>query len=332
MPFAADARISPPLPEAPLPHRPCAAPGMDETRFVRVAAANAHPVLLIGETGSGKSHLARRIHDTGGRAGKPFVHVNCAAIPDALFEREMFGHVRGAFTDAKETQPGFFETAHGGTLFLDELGELPLHVQPKLLTILESGVVRRLGSSRELAVDVRIIAASNRDLWEMLARQAFRPDLFFRCAVLQFEVPPLRARKSDFALLVAHTLARVAPDGAPMRVSDEAVERLRAYPWPGNLRELENALRHGSAFCDVDELGVEHLPDHIRGHAPGAPRYVAPCDTDDERRRIRDALEAEFGNRTRAARRLGMSRATLWTKLQRYGLPDAPTPHLRALP
>jgi two-component system response regulator HydG len=329
MPFAAEARIPPPPPAA-LPHAPCAAPGMDETRFVRVAAATTHPVLLIGETGSGKSHLARHIHDTGGRAGKPFVHVNCAAIPDALFEREMFGHVRGAYTDAKDTQPGFFESANGGTLLLDELGELPLHVQPKLLTILESGVVRRLGSSREHAVDVRIISASNRDLWGMLSRQAFRPDLFFRCAVLQFEVPPLRARKSDFGLLVARTLARVATDG-PVRVSDEALEQLRAYPWPGNLRELENALRHGSAFCDGGEVGPEHLPDHIRAHAPGTPRYVAPCDADDERRRIRDALEAELGNRTRAARRLGMSRATLWTKLQRYGLADAPAPHLRAL-
>lgn len=290
------------------------------TEFVEIAACSSDPVLLTGETGSGKTYLARRVHELSTRASGPFVQVNCAAIPDGLFEREMFGHMRGAFTDAKDSQPGFFEAAQGGTLFLDEIGELPLHVQPKLLTVLEANTVRRLGSHRELPLNVRVMVASNQDLRAMVQQRSFRADLFFRCAVLEFEVPPLRARASAIPHLVRDALSRDADARGSGQISAEALELLCAYEWPGNLRELENALRRARAFARCGEIRVEHLPADIRTPRAPANRYVGPSDSADERESIRTALRASEGNKARAARTLGMSRGTLWAKLQRYGL------------
>ena len=293
--------------------------------FARRAASNDEPVLLLGETGSGKSHLAAVIHRLSARARGPFYIVNCGAIPDMLFEREMFGHVRGAFTDARESREGAFEAADGGTLFLDEVGELPLAVQAKLLSVLEERRVRRLGATHDTRVDVRVVTATNADLVAMVARKQFREDLFHRIAVLRFRLPALRERRRELPGLVQHLLERRGNDGATMQVTPEAMELIRAYRWPGNVRELDNALRRAVVYADQQPIGPQHLPEEIRaaaataaGEGAGPERYVAPDDPDVERRLIEEALLAEGGNRTRAARRLGMSRSALWNKIHRH--------------
>ena len=293
--------------------------------FARRAARNDEPVLLLGETGSGKSHLAAIIHRLSARAAGPFHHVNCGAIPDTLFEREMFGHVRGAFTDAKESREGAFEAAHRGTLFLDEVGELPLAVQTKLLSVLEERRVRRVGATHDTPVDVRVVTATNADLVAMVAGRQFREDLFHRIAVLRFRVPPLRERKRELPGLVQHLLERRGTGGAAPEVTAEAMELIRAYPWPGNVRELDNALRRAVVYAEQEPIAPQHLPEEIRnvavpagGESAAPERYVAPADPEVERRMIEEALQAEGGNRTRAARRLGMSRSALWSKIHRH--------------
>jgi DNA-binding NtrC family response regulator len=298
--------------------------------FSGLVADCGHPVLLHGETGSGKTHLAKEIHLQSQRAGKAFVRVNCAAIPDTLFEREMFGHVRGAFTDAREAGTGFFEAADGGTLFLDEIGEIPLAVQPKLLAALEEGCFRRLGSPREMHVDVQIIAATNRDLLEMVQAKQFREDLFYRFSVLRYRVPPLRERPGELAALIRHLLRKIARGGTePATVTEPALELLRAYPWPGNIRELDNVLSATQVFARGEPIGPRHLPTEVRGWRPPAPgrssktasdRYLAPCERERELHMIREALQEAHGNKAEAARQLGMSRSTLWAKLKEYGL------------
>jgi DNA-binding NtrC family response regulator len=313
------------------PHGP---PHAEARAFAAVAAESGHPVLITGETGSGKTHLARLIHESGPRAGRPFVRVNCAAIPESLFEREMFGHVRGAFTDAREGADGFLAAADGGTLFLDEISEMPLQTQPKLLAVLEDGCFRRLGSTREMQVDVQVVAATNRDLAAMVSAGGFREDLFYRISVLRHAVPPLRARPEEIPALVDGLLARAARAGAaPPEVSPEAMEVLMRHAWPGNVRELDNALRAAAVFARGGPILPVHLPAEVRQpavrlegpervpmRARALARYAAPEDPDREARMIRMALEAHGGNKTQAARRLGMSRSTLWAKLQRYAL------------
>ena len=315
-----------------LSQRPCF-PGtvssyVDLCDFVRVASRCGDAVLITGETGCGKTHLARRIHQEGPRANGPFVRVNCAAIPDALFEREMFGHVRGAFTDARDAADGFLAAAHGGTLFLDEISELSPENQPKLLAVLEDFAYRKLGSPREIRVDVQIIAAANRDLAQMVRHGEFREDLFYRVAVLRCRMPPLRERMEELPDLVHELLRRNRPGTAPT-VSRAAESLLRAYSWPGNIRQLDNVLRAASAFAGGGEIRVEHLAPELWGErfdpapGPGGParqpvRYAAPPEPAHEMEMIRDALAQAGGNKTVAARRLGMSRSTLWAKLQRY--------------
>jgi DNA-binding NtrC family response regulator len=302
----------------------------ESLRFAAMAAGHAHPVLLAGETGCGKTHLARVVHDSGPRGGGPFVRVNCAAIPESLFERELFGHARGAFTGAHEGAAGFLEAADGGTLFLDEIGELPLAVQPKLLAVLEEGVFRRLGCTRETTVDVRVIVATHRDLAEMVRTGAFRQDLYFRCCAFRHRVPALRERLDRLAELADDLLARDAPPGAVhAAVTDAALRRLGAHDWPGNLRELENVLRYAVVISGGAPVEPRHLPEPLctcacratpaeRPNAEAAARYHAPADQAEECGRIREALRLEGGNRTRAARRLGMSRSALWMKLRIY--------------
>jgi DNA-binding NtrC family response regulator len=295
--------------------------------FARIAAESGHSVLITGETGSGKTHLAREIHRAGARAAHPFVRVNCGAIPDTLFEREMFGHVRGAFTDAREAAAGFLESANGGTLFLDEVSELAPQNQPKLLAVLEDGCFRRLGSPREARVDVQVVAAANRDLAAMVAQKQFRQDLFYRLSVLRYTVPPLRERIGELPGLVDGVLRKIARPGcAPPAVSREAMLLLRRHPWPGNIREMENALRAAAAFSGGGEIGPEHLPAEVHAGAPaaapasrGADRYTAPDGPDREMELIRLALDQSGGNKTLAARMLGMSRSTLWAKLLKHG-------------
>ena len=318
-----------------VPQGPATAPPRillpDMLSFAGVAAESGHAVLITGETGCGKTHLARTIHASGPRAPRPFVRVNCAAIPDSLFEREMFGHVRGAFTDARDAAAGFLEAANGGTLFLDEISELAPQNQPKLLAVLEDGCFRKLGSPHEVHVDVHFIAAANRDLSEMVRQKLFREDLLYRLSVLRYTIPPLRERLAELPELVEAILRRNARPGAPPpAVAPETLACLRRYGWPGNIRELENSLRAASVFSRGETLLPEHLPAEVReGRATPAgngsssspratARYSAPGDATHEVQMIRQALEEAGGNKTHAARRLGMSRSTLWAKLQRY--------------
>jgi DNA-binding NtrC family response regulator len=300
--------------------------------FAQRAARTSEPILLTGETGTGKTCFARLLHELGPRARGPFRSINCSAIPDPLFEREMFGHVRGAFTDARESREGLFEAADGGTLFLDEIGELSLQTQCKLLAVVEEGSVRRLGSTQNIPVDVRVIAATNADLPDLVRQKRFREDLFHRLAVLCFTIPPLRERRAEIAGIAERLLREAAFPDEPPEIGPDTMAILAAYPWPGNVRELRNALRHALVFYDGPTIEPLHLPEQVRhpprsAAAPAAAakprppaRYAAPVDPDKERERILAALEEAGGNRARAARALGMSRCTLWVKLQRYGL------------
>lgn len=299
----------------------------DMAGFARVAAESGHSVLITGETGCGKTHLARLIHESGPRSKRPFVRVNCAAIPDSLFEREMFGHVKGAYTDARDAAAGFLEAANGGTLFLDEVAELAPQNQPKLLAVLEDGCFRKLGSPVETRADVQVITAANRDLPEMVGLKQFRQDLFYRISVLCYTVVPLRERRGEIPALVEQLLEKNRRPGTPRpHVSREALAVLRRHTWPGNIRELENVLRAAAAFAVGGEIGPEHLPAEVApsdasssAFARAAERYSAPTEPDRELEMIREALDGAGGNKTVAARALGMSRSTLWAKLQRYG-------------
>lgn len=309
--------------------------------FARLAGRCDVPVLLTGETGTGKTHLARAIHMAGSRARQPFVRVNCGAIPDTLFERELFGHMAGAFTDARSSSPGLIESADRGTLFLDEVGEMPLPVQAKLLSILEDGVFRRLGSPSERRVDIRVIAATNAELHAMMKQQTFRPDLFHRLSVLRLRVPALRERRDEIPALTARMLRRMSPGFTADPVSAAAMDALCLYGWPGNLRELENALRYAAVFAQGGALELHCLPEEVRaaagaglgGEAPAesAVRYAAPSDALLEKQVIVEELCTANGNRTHAARALGMSRSALWAKLQRYGLAALNCEDLHAL-
>ena len=233
--------------------------------FATLVCNSDYPVLLQGETGVGKTHLARLIHDASKRCHRPLVQVNCGGMPDTLFESEMFGHVRGAFTDAKEAREGFFECANFGTLFLDEIGDLPLHVQPRLLTALEENYIRRLGSSRETRVDVRLIAATNASLAERVLEGRFRQDLYHRCAVLTCRMPALRERARDLPAIVQYFFEQVCETHQRVSELDESArDVLCAYAWPGNLRELVNVLRQAVVLAHGGRVRPSHLPEHVR--------------------------------------------------------------------
>lgn len=298
----------------------------------RAASANV-PILLSGETGCGKTVLARLIHEASPRSQRQFTRVDCGSIPDTLFEREMFGHVRGAFTDAKDSQPGLFEATDGGTVFLDEIGEVPLAVQPKLLSVLDEGLVRRIGSIKNSNVDVRVVAASNRDLPEMIRARQFRADLFYRLGFLRIQLPPLRERRESIGQLAAETLQKLIADKRVSRTAlpkldPRTIECLRAHAWPGNIRELEQVMTFALTYCDLDTVLPEHLPSEVLGQQSSrdarceraSDRYVAPQDRGMERQALLEALTACGGNRVRAAERLGMCRATLWSKLRQFGM------------
>jgi DNA-binding NtrC family response regulator len=291
----------------------------------RVAPLSA-TVLILGESGTGKELIARSLHAASARRDGPFVALNCAAMPEALLESELFGHVRGAFTDAHAARAGLFAQANGGTLFLDEIGDLSLHLQPKLLRVLQDRVVRPVGGEKAIPCDVRIMAATNQDLELAVAQGSFRRDLFFRVNVIHVEVPPLRARGTDVLLLAQVFLEQqAARAGKPVGTLAPAVaERLLAYRWPGNVRELQNCIERAVALAARDRINLDDLPERIRrGEAPpspGGPRAEAlglPLE-EIERRHILQVLDAVRGNRTIAAQRLGLDRKTLYRKLQRY--------------
>ena len=291
----------------------------------RVAETEAS-VLILGETGTGKELVARAIHQRSPRRQGPFVAVNCAALPTTLLESELFGHVKGAFTDAGTARRGLFAEASGGTLFLDELGEMPLELQPKLLRTLEERKIRAVGSDKETTIDVRLVAATNRDLELAVEEKRFREDLFYRINVLQIALPALRERGSDLLLLAQTFLeSAAASQNRPVTgISAEAAAKLVQYNWPGNVRELKNCIERAVALTRFDRLVVEDLPERVASYRPErivlsaeAPVEVQPLE-EIEKRYILWAVEALGGNRSLAAERLGVDRKTLYRRLSRY--------------
>jgi DNA-binding NtrC family response regulator len=303
-------------------------------RQVQQVASRNTTVLLLGESGTGKELFARALHQLSERSHGPFVAVNCAAIPETLIENELFGHERGAYTGADARRAGKFELADGGTLFLDEIGDLPLAMQSKLLRALESGKVTRLGGADDVDVDVRVVAATNRDLATAAAAREFREDLYFRLAVFPIQIPPLRERREDIRILAAHF---AAVSGLEIRrkgleIAPDALERLEQYSWPGNVRELRNCIERACILTDGDAI----TGDDLDLRAPGGAAAPEPLDTLDysgsladvtarairhvERRKIAAALEESDGNRTRAAELLSISTKTLLTKIRELGL------------
>jgi two-component system, NtrC family, response regulator AtoC len=303
-------------------------------RTVRKIAEFKTTVLIDGESGTGKELVARAIHRISPRAQDPFIAVNCGAIPDSLLESELFGHRKGAFTDASRDRKGLFEEASGGTLFLDEIGELPLALQVKLLRVLQECEVRRLGDSQDIKVDVRVVAATARDLSAEVGRGAFREDLFYRLNVFTLHLPALRERREDIPLLVEHFLTRMnARMGlAVTGATPEAMRLLIDYDWPGNVRELENSIERAIVLCDSQQIGVEALPERLqRVNVPVANTPPSASESSDdlsikrasrrsEEALIRRALLRTRGNRTRAAELLEISHRALLYKIKEYGI------------
>ena len=305
-----------------------------DDRLVERVARGQINVLILGETGAGKEVLAERLHQLSPRATAPFLGLNCAALPEALLESELFGHERGAFTGAAAAKRGLLETAEGGTVFLDEVGELPLSIQAKLLRVIETRQVLRVGGLKPVVIDVRFIAATNRDLEAEATRGAFRSDLYFRLDGVTLVVPPLRRRTDEIAALARAFArdagARLVPPVEPT-LDHDAIELLEAYSWPGNVRELRNVIERAVLLSPDGHIGPHQLPaDKLRAAAVAVPFEIPPVDElgalrrridDLERERILDALAKCGGNQTRAARLLDMPRRTLVSRLGRYAVP-----------
>ena len=288
---------------------------------IRKASSTSATVLITGESGSGKELVARAIHYSSARASAPFVPVNCGGIPESLLESELFGYVKGAFTGAHESRAGFFQTADGGTIFLDEIAETSVAMQVKLLRVLQDKEVRMVGDSRARKVDVRIIAATNKNLENLIQSRVFREELYYRINVVAIKVPPVRARTGDIPLLVRHFAEKFAGElGKPIpRFSEKAMEAIQNYPWPGNARELENAIQRIIVMSDEQIIEVPDLPSSARFSAlrtTGVNRTLAEV----EAYHIRNVLANVNGNRTRAAQILAIDRKTLRRKITQHGL------------
>jgi DNA-binding NtrC family response regulator len=303
------------------------------------AAATDATVLLEGESGTGKELFARGLHALSPRADAPFVAINCAAIPDTLLETELFGHEKGAFTGAVARKAGRFELAHRGTLFLDEIGDLPLALQAKILRALEEKRFERVGGTQSLHVDVRVVAATNRNLKQRVAERQFREDLFFRLSVFPIQIPPLRERSRDVVILARHFVDRFCRDlnKKPLTLSSAALDELNTYSWPGNVRELQNCIERAVILCDGDTIQPRHLNLSFRQPSPAAT-VSSPWDEIDltgtmtdalrrvtaavERRKLEGALSEAAGNKQRAAEVLQISYKTMLQKLKEYGIAD----------
>jgi DNA-binding NtrC family response regulator len=290
----------------------------------RVADSNAS-VLITGESGTGKELVARSLHERSGRRAGPFVAINCAALPYNLLESELFGHKKGAFTDARSDRSGLFLQADGGTLLLDEIGDFPLVLQPKLLRALEAGVVRPVGGDRDVSFDVRVLASTNRDLQAAVDERRFREDLYFRVNVIQLDVPPLRSRGTDILLIAQHFLERFASESGKnvTGISEVVARKLLDYDWPGNVRELRNAIERAVILTRYDTLSVEDLPERLQSYSSSRmfvggddPSELLPMDVV-EQRYIRHVLRVVGGNKALASRVLGFDRKTLYRKLER---------------
>lgn len=302
------------------------------TQVRRVAETNA-TVLINGESGTGKELIARAVHTNSLRTGGPFVAINCGAIPLTLMESELFGHERGAFTDAKEAKAGTFERADGGTLFLDEIGELPLDAQVKLLRVLEERKITRIGGKKPIPVDVRIVAATNRNLDDEVKNGRFRLDLLYRLNVFTLILPPLRERKEDIPLLTNFFIRKYNQTLSldVQAITPDAIKLLAAYDWPGNVRDLENAVQSAMILCTDGTIRPEHLPDRVKGYDLAESQTVAGAGTSSikevnaqtEKEVILAALRKHNFNRTLTAETLGISRKTLFNKMKRHGLDSA---------
>ncbi|MDP3874273.1 MAG: sigma-54-dependent Fis family transcriptional regulator [Methyloversatilis sp.] len=295
----------------------------------RVAPSDAS-VLLQGESGSGKELVAQAVHDASRRADRPFVAVDCSGLQDTLFESELFGHEKGAFTGAIARKAGLVEAASGGTLFLDELGDIPLTMQVKLLRLLETGTYRRVGSTELMRADIRLVSATHRPLKQMIAEGRFRQDLYYRLNAFPIVVPPLRERREDLPLLVESLLARVAP-GRRLTVAPAAMRALQAYAFPGNVRELRNVLERASLLCDGEEIGTQHLDEEICIGCAGPARRDAtgglPADGEGavdleeaQRQMLARVVRNHTGSRHELARKLGISERTLYRRLRALGI------------
>jgi DNA-binding NtrC family response regulator len=298
----------------------------DTLRMIEKVAPTDSPVLIQGESGTGKEVVARMIQRSSPLHDKPFVTINCAALPEHLVESELFGHQKGAFTGATAEKPGLFEIADGGTLFIDEIGELPLAIQPKLLRILEDGSLRRVGSHQERRVDVRVIAATNRDLSREVAERNFREDLYYRINVLPIDLPPLRDREGDVDCLIDHFLPN------PWTIDSPASQAMNRYTWPGNVRQLMNVLQRATVLAEHNEITLDDLPREIDDH-DYAVRFNSSSVVLDKpaigcteikledltRVHVLEVLAKEDGNKAAAARRLGIHRRKLYRLLERFG-------------
>ena len=292
-------------------------------RIYQIAPTNAF-ILLQGESGTGKTQLGRMIHTQSSRSKEAFIEINCAAIPETLIESELFGHVKGAFTGANKERLGRFQSAHKGTLFLDEVGEIPLHLQAKLLRAIQDQEFEMVGSDKPVRVDVRIIAASNKNLRYMVDKGKFRADLFYRLAVIPITIPSLKQRPGDISLLSKHFCSRLVARGYPDNVicSHQATRMMMDYPWPGNVRELENAVEHG-LICSIDgEVKAESLPQDIREYSNNLNEqsHQSQVNENQHANEIRATLKLVNGNKAEAAKILNVNRTTLWRWIQKYDI------------
>ena len=283
----------------------------------RVAVTDAN-ILITGENGTGKEMLAREIHRQSARCRKTMVSLDMGAIPETLFESELFGHIKGAFTDARADREGKMETASGSTLFMDEIGNLPLHLQSKMLAVLQNRAVTRLGANEATPIDIRLISATNRDLHEAVSKGEFRQDLLFRINTIHINIPPLRNRKEDIVPLAERFMVRYGEkyNKTGLMLSGEAAEKLKAHPWEGNIRELQNVIEKAVIMCDGDIIS----PDHIELHTSQRPLNESQTLEEMERQTIAGAIAQCGGNLSQVAQQLGITRQTLYNKIKRYGL------------
>ncbi len=302
--------------------------GMEQVkRLIEKVAPTNSTALILGETGTGKELVARAVHQNSLRSDKPFVAVNCGALPEALIESELFGHRKGSFTGADDHRVGLFEVAHGGTIFLDEIGELPKSMQAKLLRVLESGEIRRVGDNNSFEVDVRVVCATHRNLPEMVEAGLFREDLMYRINTFEIHLPSLRERSGDIGSLAEHLFRRFRPGLKPNDelFTPEAIELLSRHSWPGNVRELANVIEHATILCDEPPITPDHLPQRFdsRKAAASKVRISGPISLRDlEMQAIYDALERHNGNKPEAAEELGISLKTLYNKLNQTVLAE----------
>jgi transcriptional regulator with PAS, ATPase and Fis domain len=294
------------------------APMQQMFEMIESVAQSDAPVMIYGQSGTGKEMVARAIHWAGPRECKPFIKVNCAALNENLLESELFGHVKGAYTGADRTRVGRFEAAHEGSIFLDEIGDIPPSTQVKLLRVLEEREIERVGDQTPIKVDVRVITATNKNLEELIAGGRFREDLYFRISVFPLSIPPLRERPEDIPIIIQHFIAQhnLKSGKKISGMTPEAVARLSAYPWPGNVRELRNAIEYALVLCPGGEIGVQHLPHKIVSEniCPPSPGLAGTF----EREELIQALRQAGGNQSAAARLLGVSRVTVWKRMKKH--------------